>query len=644
MKLQRRLIFNLIMIFSVCLLPQCYRDHDTHTQLPASSAKVLNKSSQDITTTHELAKEPDSVQVLLDSSRRQSLINPGLAAELAQKAYEVVSESDDKILISNTLNALSITHYYMGKYQESLDYLIEAIATIQQAISDNPANYNLMRRLQMMYSNAGNIYQSIGVHEKSLEMHLKALQLIDSLFQLETHHPENIPQKIKALNNTAVLYWSLKETGKAIPLLEEALLLGHESQQPANIIFTLNNIGLIQIEKQEYGKALETFNEALEIGKQLNDSIGISGNYNNLGLIMEKTGQPEQALIYYLKSFQISQRLGYSIGISNTCSNIGRIYNELNQPDNAVYYSMLGAEEAANAQSNTYLAKNYETLYRVYEKVGNYQLALEFYSLFRKVNDSIFSEDKNRIIAEMEARYENEKKEKQNQILRQQAEIQQQRIAIQHRTYIFTVVAGIVLILLALLLFNFYRLKAKSLRQKTILLEKDQKLQELEKARLEDQLFAEKEIVRLQNEKLEQKNKELSLRILYVISKNDMMNKLLEELNQLKTKNQLDTEECFSNLKKLVKENIILDGEWDQFKLHFEEVNHGFFTHLQSSYPDLTAAEQKLCAYYRINLGTKEIARMLNITPAAVQKSRHRLRKKMNIPSEMEMNDFLSRF
>ncbi len=626
------------------MLPQCYPDNDTQTQLLASDGKFLNKPNENISPSQELRKEPDSVQVLLDSARSQSLINPGLAAELAQIAYEMVHTSDDKILISNVLNALSITHYYMGKNQESLNYLIEAIANIHQVISDNPVNINIMRRLQMMYSNAGNIYQSIGVHEKALEMHLKALQLIDSLFQLDTHHPENIPQKIKALNNTAVLYWSMKETGKAIPLLDEALLLGYKLQQPANIIFTLNNIGLIQIEKKEYEKALKTFNEALDIGKQLNDSIGISGNYNNLGLIMEKTSQSEQALRYYLKSFQISRRLGYSIGISNTCSNIGRIYNELNQTDSAVYYSMLGAEEATVAKSNVYLAKNYETLYKVYQKAGNYQKALEFYSLFRTVSDSIFSEDKNRLIAEMEARYENDKKEKQNQILKQQTEIQQQRIAIQHRTNIFTVVAGIILILLVLLLFNFYRLKANSLQQKTILLEKDQRLQELEKARLEDQLFAEKEIVRLQNEKLEQKNRELSSRILHVISKNDMMNNILEEINQHKTKIKPDTEECFSNLSKLVKENINLDGEWDQFKLHFEEVNPGFFAHLQSNFPDLTAAEQKLCAYYRINLDTKEIARMLNITPSAVQKSRHRLRKKMNIPSELEMNDFVSRF
>jgi DNA-binding NarL/FixJ family response regulator len=369
----------------------------------------------------------------------------------------------------------------------------------------------------------------------------------------------------------------------------------------------------------------------------MNDSIGIGGNYNNLGLVMEKLGQLPEALFYYLRSLQISQQLGYSIGISNTCANAGKIYSEMNKPDSALYFVNMGIDEAIRSGDKTFLLKNYETLYQIYEKLGKNSEALEAYKNYVSIKDSIFNTEKSRQIAEMEAKYETEKKEKENRILRQ-------NIVIQKRTSLLLIVSLAAFIVVAVLLFYFYRLRNKALKQKTILYEQQRKLQELEKSRLEDQLFAEQQINKLQNEKLEQQNRELSSRILHAINKNEAMNNILEELKKNKDNKNIDYNQCYLRVNQLVKENISIDKEWDQFKLHFEEVNPGFFNSLQEKYPELTQNELKLCAYYRINLNTKEIAKMLNVTNAAIQKSRYRLRKKMDIPSEMELPEFMGRF
>jgi DNA-binding CsgD family transcriptional regulator len=89
-------------------------------------------------------------------------------------------------------------------------------------------------------------------------------------------------------------------------------------------------------------------------------------------------------------------------------------------------------------------------------------------------------------------------------------------------------------------------------------------------------------------------------------------------------------------------ELINVENDWNQFKIHFEQVHTNFFSVLHEHYPQLTPHELKLCAYYRINLNTKEIARLLNISPESVQKSRHRLRKKMSIPSDIDLTVFMS--
>ena len=297
----------------------------------------------------------------------------------------------------------------------------------------------------------------------------------------------------------------------------------------------------------------------------------------------------------------------------------------------------MGIDEAIRSGDKTYLLKNYETLYQIYEKLGKNSEALEAYKSFAAVKESIFNTEKLRQIAEMEANYETEEKEKENQILRQNIEIQK-------RTTLLLIVSLVALIVVALLLFYFFRLKNKVLKQKTILYEQERKLQDLEKSRLEDQLFAEQQIIKLQNEKLEQQNRELSSRILHAINKNEAMTNIIQELEQMKAIGNHDLDQCLNKVSHLVKDNISMDKEWDQFKLHFEEVNPGFFYNLQTNYSGVTQHELKLCAYYRINLSGKQIAKILSVTPAAVQKSRYRLRKKMGIPSEMELPQFMSKF
>jgi len=122
------------------------------------------------------------------------------------------------------------------------------------------------------------------------------------------------------------------------------------------------------------------------------------------------------------------------------------------------------------------------------------------------------------------------------------------------------------------------------------------------------------------------------------------MNNILKVVDKSNLIDDINIDQCFSRISQLVKENLSLDKDWDQFKLHFEEVNPGFFYNLKENYPELSQNDLKLCAYYRINLNSKEISRILNVSPAAVQKSRYRLRKKMNIPSEMELHGFVSQF
>jgi FixJ family two-component response regulator len=83
-------------------------------------------------------------------------------------------------------------------------------------------------------------------------------------------------------------------------------------------------------------------------------------------------------------------------------------------------------------------------------------------------------------------------------------------------------------------------------------------------------------------------------------------------------------------------------SNWDQFASHFNEINNDFLKKLKSRFPDLTNSDLKICAYLKLNLSSKEITQIMNISLRGVEMGRYRLRKKLQIPTEQTLNDFLN--
>jgi tetratricopeptide (TPR) repeat protein/DNA-binding CsgD family transcriptional regulator len=576
------------------------------------------------------------IATLMDFGKEYCYSDPDLSIALAEKALELAKRDSDPMLISSVINGVAFSNYVLGNNAMALELFLDAIDNAELAIDENPDSILFLGRLQSYYNNAGSLYGVLGNHEKQLEILLKASAISDTLIYLFPDNKRFISSFTKTKNNLGTLYWNLGEPDKAFAVLNEAMDLLQVHDDPENKSITLNNIGVIQIEKQQLQQAINTYQKVVELSIEMNDSVGLIYSYNNLGLIMEKMDSLEKALSYYRQAHNISSRLGFSFGLTSSCSNIAKIYSALNNPDSALRYLNMGIAEADRSGNMTLMLKSYKTLYTIYENSGNPQKALDAYKHYVMLKDSTFNAEKSKQIAEMQTRFDTEKKEKENKILRQNIQIQQ-------RTTLLLVISLATIVGVAFLLFYLYRLKNKALKQQSKLNDQEQELHSLETARLEDQLFAGQQINKLQNEKLAHQNRELSTRILNAINKNEAMNKIILELEQLKSSGSQDIEQCYIKVNNIVKDNISLDKDWDQFKLHFEEVNPGFFHSLSKIYPGLTQNEQKLCAYYRINLDTKEIARILNITIGSVQKGRQRLRKKMNMPSDIEFPVFISR-
>ena len=175
--------------------------------------------------------------------------------------------------------------------------------------------------------------------------------------------------------------------------------------------------------------------------------------------------------------------------------------------------------------------------------------------------------------------------------------------------------------------------------------EEQKQLQYLHQLELERN---EKEIIRLRNEKLEAeiqlKNTELASTTLNLIQKGEMLVKVKEEFVRMKKTGEADKEsDDYKKIIRMLGEDK-LKKNWEEFAVHFDKVHSDFLVSLKSQYPNLTPSELKLCAYLRLNLSSKEIAQIMNITIKSVELGRYRLRKKLQIPSEVNLFNFLLNF
>ncbi|MFD2200769.1 helix-turn-helix and ligand-binding sensor domain-containing protein [Shivajiella indica] len=160
---------------------------------------------------------------------------------------------------------------------------------------------------------------------------------------------------------------------------------------------------------------------------------------------------------------------------------------------------------------------------------------------------------------------------------------------------------------------------------------------------------SQKELKKLKTEKLEaeihNKNKELASATMHLLNKNGFIDQTKSHLSQIikKSKNQ----EVKNELQKVVQsidKNIAEDDDWHQFEIHFDQVHGDFMDRFKKVHPSLSPQEIKLTAYLRMNLSTKEIAYLMNISPRGVEIARYRLRKKLQLERSANLQEFILKF
>jgi ligand-binding sensor domain-containing protein/DNA-binding CsgD family transcriptional regulator len=179
----------------------------------------------------------------------------------------------------------------------------------------------------------------------------------------------------------------------------------------------------------------------------------------------------------------------------------------------------------------------------------------------------------------------------------------------------------------------------ETIEQRRLYLEKESKIKE-------EQLILEKEIERLEYEKLQvkilTKDKELVNNTLQVVNKNKVLNEIIYKLKDINTETLDESNKYqFTKINKSISKEVNTDKSWKDLEKHIKNVHFDFLKRLKAKYPTITPRELDLATYLLMNMSTKEISEIMNISGGGVELARYRLRKKLELTRKQNLIGFL---
>ena len=609
------------------------------------SVEIDSNKIDSLTNILTLTPEKDQSRILNKLSDAYLDVSFEKSQRIARRALKLSIENNNYkekanayINLANAAWYTSITDSVLYYYNISLNIYVEH--------SDSNGIADSFNRIALVYDRTGE-------YDKSLEFMEKAIFIYKQ--------KNNKLGLARVENNIGIIYNNIGQTKEALEHYKQAQILFQAvgvKREEANVI---NNIGTVYFESEQIDSSIFMIKKAVQIHLELTNQKALASEYSNLGILYSEKENYQLAEQYFEKSLKIQNEIKNKYGLSNVQKDIADMYFTRKEYKKAVLFFKQSLSIKVLIEDLQGLSYIYKTLSSLYDSISNPQEALKYHRLYVDAWQKAYNLEKEEQIAEITTKYKTEEKIKKNILL--QKEINEQK----RRQWMLSILT-IGLLFFTIIIFVALRLKSKLLRQTKLnyaqkeelskleiknkeienkRLQAETKRKEIETKMLSEDIKTQQKINELQKEKhkidIEYKNKELITTTMHVVNKN----KVLDDIKKI-IKKEMEAE-SFSkaNLQKIINEinfNINLDKDWDDFKMHFEVVNTNFFDRLQKQYPKLTQNDLKLCAYMRMNLSSKEIAQIMNITLSAINKSRNRLRKKMNLDSNINLTQYMAEY
>ncbi len=512
---------------------------------------------------------------------------------IAKKGFEEISYTRGLIFINH---ATSIVKEIKGELDEAIAITIDNLKLIEETEEDDdPSKIKFIGAhhdaLSIRYAEKGN-------YRIALKEAFKALECFEKVED---------SRRAGALEQIGIIQSTQKNYKSAINYYEQAAKIYEAEGQEWSLTYVNTSLGSTYQKLGDYKNAKKHYNLAINYSEEFDDKFALTDAIIGIAELEFKNENIEKAEGYFQKAKIIAEEENYNLNLSNAFHGLSKIeYNKKNYPK-ALRYNDKAIQLARPNDASAYLKRFYPYHATILQAQNNFKDAIVYLEASKEVNESLYSIAKTQQIEELQTIYETEKKEQ--QILLQQNEIDllEKKGEIDN---LYKVLLGLALLLSII---GFYALRQKLKRSKT----------EKEKLNLE----------------LDYKKKELTTHALHLAKKNEVLENLKQQAKNFKTSE--NSQKGYNQLIRTINFDLKDDNNWENFSRYFEQVHTGFNTTVKQKFPEVTSNELRLMALLKMNLTSKEIANILNISPEGIKKARYRLRKKLGITTEDSLQDLV---
>lgn len=490
----------------------------------------------------------------------------------------------------------------------------------------------------------------------------------------------------KALMLNAHNYVNIGNSRQALTLMRQALPIVRASGDRRRLSELYNNIFSIYYSRHEYDQAEDLLQAALQLSIADADSAAIRNLYNNFGLMYCERGKYASAIGFMDKALSYSpaaDRLGRSLIFTNRAEVFVR-QNRMAEAEKSLAVALtlqkgvpfdaravqtslnmayvkarLGKRgEVAVLQHYIYKvmprlplpmqANSYEQLADIHFCLGDSLAALRDIMRYQPLSDSLRRANDDSQLQQLLVAYDADRLKQHNTNLQQAVDIY--RLQADARSRLLWITIAFVLVLAALLVALWRRMKADRMKNALISRQQNQLLayEQQEHERKQQEMQRKQEELRRKQEEMsleiDHKNRQLTSYTLDLAAVNEFHQHVSSALAALREK-KFTAAETDLQLKELIQSLQHFNDKplGDDFRVYFDEVHPGFLMRLSQKH-DLSPADLRLCAYLHLGMTTKEIAALTYKEVRSVESSRNRLRKKLNLPPETNLKQYLEQF
>jgi len=517
------------------------------------------------------------------------------ASHFYKKAIALYQKINSETNIALTYGSLAEIESKKGSYDEALS-LLDTVSLIYKKNGD-------YYRLGNTYKQIGAIFMDKGNYKIALEETLKSVRMLDTI---------NKPiRRADAYSQLGKVEYILGNFENALRHKEAALQIYREYKDKVYEAYSLNDIAEILLADGQQKLSLARAKQSLTISDKLDIKDAMASALSNMANVYVEAGDFNKAKLGYEKSLEIFKKIENKLETVKVLIKLGSVNAKIGNTSTAISKLNEAIKNAEEINSKKELRDALKERFLIRKEKGDYPLAINDLERLKAQNDSLFNIAKSQQIEELRTIFDTEKKEQQILLQENEIELLEQKAKINNlQKVLLGVGLGLSLLVFG---FGFYGIREKMKRNK------------IEKEKVDAELAF--------------KKKELTTHALQLAKKNETLEKLKQKAKELKKAERGNT--GYQQLIRTINFDLKDDNNWENFSRYFEEVHKDFNSNVKAKYPQVTSNELRLLALLKMNLSSKEIANILNISPEGIKKARYRLRKKLSISTEDSLQDLV---